>query len=431
MSGTAAIRAAIAAGDQPRALALLGGLIAEVTGIAPQALAINADRYSLNSVNGFFTDGGARAFFFKFHQEEGEEEGVSEYYNAKVLAEAGYPVTRPVFAETRPGRQILVYERMEVPRLSDLCSAIEKGEAESAEADVIAAQQAADSAFAEIALRHLHDDARAETAAQPLHQLFYNRLVDRPGDVTPGGRVARFYLGAQVRWHGLEAPFDTLATLPWRIDGVDYDTPLAELFATAIARLAPARFTPGPVFPAHGDAHNANVWFHPAAPGAPAHLSLFDPAFANAAVPALLAEVKATFHNIFAHPFWLYEPDVCAARTRATARLEGGRIVVETGHALSPLRRAFLASKAERFWRPLLTGLARRGALAEDWEAQVRMALFACPTLVMNLLPGEGSSHNPTSSLIGFAQAVRAAQAPATPGAEDDFTRFFAAARPR
>ena len=57
-------------------------------------------------------------------------------------------------------------------------------------------------------------------------------------------------------------------------------------------------------------------------------LELFDPAFAGRSIPALLGEVKATFHNIFAHPLWLYTPDLAGRAYRVTAERSGDRIVV-------------------------------------------------------------------------------------------------------
>ena len=56
-----------------------------------------------------------------------------------------------------------------------------------------------------------------------------------------------------------------------------------------------------------------------------------------------------------------------------------------------------------------------------------RIALFLCPTLVMNLRAGEGA-HNPTSSAIGLATAL-AAGSPPTSG-RDRMSDFFDRIRP-
>jgi hypothetical protein len=57
-----------------------------------------------------------------------------------------------------------------------------------------------------------------------------------------------------------------------------------------------------------------------------------------------------------------------------------------------------------------------------DWRRVVRLGLFLCPTLVMNLRAG-ATSHNPVSSLIGLSSAVMAGSEPVE--GENALTRFF------
>jgi len=128
-------------------------------------------------------------------------------------------------------------------------------------------------------------------------------------------------------------------------------------------------------------------------------------------VPALLAEVKATFHNVLAHPFWLYDPEVATARHAAVASVDSGRLRVRTDWDLTPVRRELLAVKASELWRPLLAELKLRGMLPPDWRTVVRLSLFLSPTLVMNLRAG-ARTHNPASSLIGFSVAVMVGSPP-------------------
>lgn len=426
-AATEAIRRALRLGDRARAEALLRDLIGPLVKRDVGALEISCDRYSLNSVHGFVDIAGLGVHFFKFHHEENEEQGVGEYYNAQVLEDAGYSVDRPLFAETAPGRQILLYRKRDDPRLSDVCSELDKGRGAARCDAVIATQRAADKKHAAIACRDLHMAALREVAGEPIFQLFFNRLVDDPHggpDQPLAGRVARFYAGRQVTWPGLTASFEDIAACRWRINALDYPVSLGAAFEQAKRRLHPAALAPGPAFAAHGDAHNANVWLEGSADGSAPRLTLFDPAFAGRHVPALLAEAKASFHNVFAHPFWLYEPDHASTVFTARASKTGDLIEVETDYRLSALRRAFLESKAECFWRPLLAELRRRGWLADNWRQIVRSALFCCPTLVMNLLATEGSSHTPVTSLIAFSQAIKAAVGPAN-GAEDDVEAFL------
>ena len=143
---------------------------------------------------------------------------------------------------------------------------------------------------------------------------------------------------------------------------------------------------------------------------------MFDPAFAGNHIPALLAEVKTTFHNVFAHPLWLYEPGEAAARYHATVRRDGRSLQIEHDWRPSEIRLNLLHLKFEQVWTPLLALLQQRGLLPADWRRVVKLALFLCPALVMNLRAGaEGGSHNATSSAIGLATAVAMGSEPDRP----------------
>jgi hypothetical protein len=290
---------------------------------------------------------------------------------------------------------------------------------------VIGAQRALDGEVAAVYLRTLHRISARQAQAEPIHRLFHERLrdFDRPGAL--GGRFASFYADQDFVLPGLTLNWRALRHLTISINGRGYRETLGQLFAASFAELDPARFA-GPGVTAHGDAHNANVWFES---GEPPRLSLFDPAFAGEHVPALLAEVKPTFHNIFAHPYWLYEPQVAADRFQARVERRGDRLAIETDWSPSPLRLAFLAEKRDRLWRPLLAAMAARGELPDNWRRLLKLALFCCPTLVMNLRAGTGT-HNPISSAIGLAVAVMMGSEPEA-GASDVLSAFLDAIEPR
>ena len=416
-SRTARLRALALAGESEAAAAGIAALLADLFDLAAEDVRLNHDQYSLNSLNGFFRAGGAE-FFFKFHQEEGEEAVAGEYYRAGILAAAGLPLDMPVHISREPGAQILVYRRRTEPRFADVLRALEERDDEGARSAALAAETALNAQLLEVCRRTLHPITPMQSAAEPIHQLFYKRLVD--DGQFPGGRYRRFYLGQDVALPGLTLPWSEFSALRFVINGAAYQDDLATLFARAEARLRPQRLADAGGVVAHGDAHNANLWY-----GA-AGLSLFDPAFAGEHVPALLAEVKSTFHNIFAHPFWLYDPDLAAARFSATARVENGALHIETDWALTPVRQELLLVKAESFWRPWLAALRHCGMLPTDWREVLRLALFLCPTLVMNLRSGAGR-HNPVSSAIGFAMAVMAGSEPAGASAPNDMVTPFLA----
>ncbi len=382
--------------------AVIAGLIAATFDLPVAAVEINRDRYSLNSLNGFVTTRDGRAFFFKFHQEEGESDTVGEYYRAEVLRDAGFPVDLPLHSSGEVGRQILLYRRRSEPRFADLCRAVELGDGDAA--PLVDAQRTLDRLIGERYLATLHATDAAEVEAESIHRLFHARLIDPGHEQELGGRVRRFYVDQVFRFPGATLQWRDLADRRWRINGVDYGRTLRELFEESRERLQPARLAGHGAVVAHGDAHNANVWAEPADGGH--RLVFFDPAFAGRHIPALLAEIKATFHNIFARPLWLYDAPIADRRFKAAVTATGDIIDVRTDWRLSPLRVAFLESKIALAWQPLLAALGKRGWLAAEWRRIVRCALFCCPTLVMDLRAGGSADHTPITSAIGLAVAI-------------------------
>jgi len=382
--------------------AVIGRLIAATFDLPVAAVEINRDRYSLNSLNGFVTTRDDRTFFFKFHQEEGEADTVGEYYRAEVLRDAGFPVDLPLHSSGEVGRQILLYRRRSEPRFADLCRAVEWGDADAA--PLIDAQRALDRLIGERYLATLHATDAAQVEAESVHRLFHARLVDPGHDGELGGRVRRFYVDQVFRFPGATLPWRDLADRRWRINGIAYRRSLRDLFEESRERLQPARLAGHGAVVAHGDAHNANIWAEPT-DGVP-RLVFFDPAFAGRHIPALLAEIKATFHNIFAHPLWLYDAPIADRRFKAVLTATGDIFDMRMDWQLSPLRTAFLESKIAQVWQPLLAALQKRGRLPGEWRRIVRCALFCCPTLVMDLRAGGGADHTPITSAIGLAVAL-------------------------
>jgi hypothetical protein len=414
------IRTLVKSGRREAATAAAARLLSEETGTPFTDVRINDDRYSLNSVNGTAVDPDGRRLFFKFHTEEGEAETVGEYYKAHVLAEAGLPIDLPVKASSTPGRQFEIYAFRNDAKLADVCLGVETARLGVRPAgsdpvaatpfspeEIFAAQADLDDLTLKAALASLAPPTPA-SADEALHQLFHHRLVT-PGKDGLGGRYAQFYAGRQVRAAGREMSWEAFADLKWTINGVSYRRTLRQLFERSCHLLEPRRLAALPVIVSHGDAHNANVWLRRDDAGRPQAV-LFDPAFAGSAIPALLGEVKATFHNIFAHPLWLYTPDLADRAYHVSAEAADGRIEVTHDWALGALRSQFLALKRDRYWRPLLGRLAEMQALPDDWEAIMRSALFCCPTLVMSQLPGPERS--PAISLLGLAISVMCGSEP-------------------
>ncbi|WEK06700.1 MAG: hypothetical protein P0Y65_01370 [Candidatus Devosia phytovorans] len=387
---------------------MLGELLQDLFAIHPRNVTINYDQYSLNSLNGFF-DTDNEAYFFKFHQEEGEEAMSGEYYRADILARAGLPVDQPVHMSVLPGEQILVYRRRKDRRLSDVLRELDLKDDPGLRRIVVDAESRLSARVLDVYRESLHPITPEQAADEPINRLFYERLIDPATGAYPGGRLRSFYVGQDFAFPGATMSWEEFADARIVINGVSYQQTIRQLFDGAHERLKPSLLADAGGVVAHGDAHNANVWF--VEQGDRAELSFFDPAFAGDSVPTLLAEVKTTFHNILAHPLWLYDPEELEKAYSAQATYQDGELTIETDWKLSPIRADLLRVKAEEAWKPLLQLLKDRSLLPDDWRQVVRYGLFLCPTLVMNLRAGV-SRHNPTSSLIGFANAVRAGSEP-------------------
>lgn len=370
--------------DLARANALLLEFFREKLPFAVRAVEIRPLAVSLNSVNGFLTTDSAK-LFFKAHIES--QVAGREYYNTEVLAEAGYPILKPVLKATESAAQhVMLYEIVESPTMFDACRALETGAASNL-SDLIAAQNRSDRHLWELYLRSLRWLEAEEHAQSPVHQLFYHRLT--------GGRFDDFYRGKTGQLPGLAIPYDELARLRWTINGVAYPHTLDDLVARAIRVLEPAES--GPAVAGHGDAHNGNLFYDAAA----GDLLYFDPAFAGWHSP-LLDLVKPLYHNV--HAQWMYFPDEYGARLQASIRVVNGEAIVEHDFEATPIRVATSASKTDLVLRPLLQELESRKWLRADWVDYLQSGLLCCPLLTMNLC--DKAKFPPNVALLGFAHAV-------------------------
>ncbi|MHB8295015.1 MAG: hypothetical protein ACYDH5_10420 [Acidimicrobiales bacterium] len=413
---SARIRALVKAGDIEQAALVTGALIAEVFGLQVASVELTLDEYSLNSVSGRVRLGDGHSEFFKFHQEEGEEANVTEYYLGHLLAEAGLPVEVPIRVAGEPGRQVVLYDLRTEPRIADVCLESERAEGNGAilSPDFVTARRTLDRSTGDVLLRTLRP-ASPSSRASAIHQRFHRRLTDATGHF-PGGRYESWYLADPEDRELLEHRFV--------VNGIEYRSTLRELADIAARLLDPDVLASEPVVTAHGDDHQGNIWAI-ARPGG-IDLRLFDPAFAGSNIPALLAPVKATFHNVFAHPFWLYHPEEAAERITVEVDYGSEVVAVRDDVVLSPLRREILDSVAELVWAPLLAQLLHRGELPADWRSTVRAALWCCPLLVTNLV----SRTRPESIRhLGLARVVMAGSEPVA--GSDDVSRFLDSVTPK
>lgn len=350
-----------------------------------ERLELRPQAISLNSFNGFMYLADGRRLFFKTHVEQ--DNVISEYYNARMLADAGYPVIQPLFSSTRSGQQILIYPVVEHPSVFEVARKLEvAGQFSSLEADKLTVwQHRSDedlySAYSSsIALQPL-----SEALTSPIHQLFWHRLT--------GGRLERFY-GASCAFtlpHGTFTSSDVFQK-KWSINGASYNESLSELVRLAVTVLAPTVKEQYSII-GHGDAHNGNVFLTDSG------LVYFDPAFAGRHSP-LLDLVKPLFHNVFA--MWMYFPQVELETLTIDLAEDNGSWVVSHNYELNALRAMFFESKVDRVLVPTLRMLKERNGLREDWRKQIKLALMCCPLLTMNL-----TGFPPEIALLGLCFSVQ------------------------
>ena len=397
-SRTAAIRA-LAKHDDETAIVELAVFLQETFEIEVSNVEINHDQYSLNSLNGFFRSGN-EPFFFKFHQEEGEEDMKGEYYRAEIIANVKLPIDMPIMTSTMPGEQILVYRRRNDKRFSDVLLTLDKNPDEIAEDLAANAERVLNNKILDVALKTLHPVSKMQVADEPIHHLFHDRMIDLKTGECPGGRYKEFYVGQTFEFPGARLSWQQFSNASLVINGQEMATTFGGIFDAALHYLHADNLAEAGGIVAHGDAHNANVWYQ--VQSGPPTLSYFDPAFAGEHIPSLLAEAKATFHNIFAHPLWLYNSEDAAATYGADASYKDGKLSINTDWKISRVREKLLDAKIDCFWRPFLKHLDECNMLPSTWRQTLRSALAMCPALVMNLR-GNVDRHNPISSAIAFS----------------------------
>jgi len=340
---------------------------------------------SLNSINGFLTTTEGRKLFFKTHIEP--ESIINEYYNSGILAEAGYPVIQPIYRSSEWGKQLLIYDYFEAPSLFTVLWELENNPTKEIK-EIVQVQEKADQD-----LWHLYENsleiisATTHTKA-PIHQLFYHRLT--------GGRFKQFYQGVDIKLPGLAINYEDLAEFKWVINGREFPDTLEGLVLKATEYLNPANKDIPSVI-GHGDAHNGNVFYQQKTRS----LIYFDPAFAGRHSP-FLDLTKPLFHNVFA--LWMYYPQEIAKTLSIQWEIQGNTLEVKHNFKPSEIRLHFLNSKINYVLKPLVEKLQSQGYLDENWQEYLKLALFCCPFLTMNL--SNSQKFSPEISLLGLAIAV-------------------------
>lgn len=340
---------------------------------------------SLNSINGFIITEKDEKLFFKTHVEP--QSIIDEYYNSEILAEVGYPVIQPIFNSREWGKQLLIYKFFEYPSLFNVIRDLENNQRQDAQ-KIVSIQEKADEDLWHIYEKTLETSDNSDNTNAPIHQLFYHRLT--------GGRYTEFYLGKNIKLPKNIINFDDLAKLKWIINGIEFKHNLDELVQLAINYLNPSKTGISSII-GHGDAHNGNIFVDENNND----LIYFDPAFAGRHSP-FLDLAKPLFHNVFA--IWMYFPKEVANELNMNYEITNNSIIIEHDFIPNKVRIDLLRSKIQKVLKPLLHQLKSKNCLNEKWLEYLKMALFCCPFLTMNL--SDTNKFPPEITLLGLAMSI-------------------------
>ncbi|MCB0279655.1 MAG: hypothetical protein KDD94_09150 [Calditrichaeota bacterium] len=311
-----------------------------------------------------------------------------------MLIDAGYPIIQPVFGSTEVGKQLLVYNIVDSPSVFDVSWQIENGNEVLANR-LQSVQEQSDKELLTIYLNTVQPQSAGDAAKSPIHQLFYHRLT--------GGRLQRFYghnrvnTGWLTKIEGTTRSIDDIWNKQWEINGQKYDDSLNSVIQRAIKILSPVQSDISVI--GHGDAHNGNVFLNYGHNND--SMTYFDPAFAGRHSP-LLDLAKPLFHNVFA--MWMYFPDIMRNRFQIEVSQKNNTLVVKHDYVLHPIRSMFLKSKIENVLAPLLHELNEQGYLRKNWREYLKLALFCCPLLTLNL--SDASRFTPEIATLGLVCSI-------------------------
>jgi hypothetical protein len=372
--------------DLDAANSLLKNFFAENFCTRIQSVSINPSSVSLNSITGHLIAENNEKLFFKTHVEP--QSVINEYYNSGILTQSGYLVIEPVFCSTDCGKQFLIYRYIDLPSMFCIVKDLERNGAIGDHQQVVVIQQKSDKSLLEIYIKTLQFSRANELRSAPIHQLFFHRLT--------GGRFDTFYRDKDVCLPLYTLKYDSIADKSWIINGRKYERKLKDIINMAIKLLNPSTLdTPSIV--GHGDAHNGNLFFDKFS----SSLIHFDPAFAGRHSP-FLDLAKPLFHNVFG--FWMYFPLEVNNRLNINMEIQDNTIVLEHDFVPSQLRIDIFHSKISYVLKPLLVELKSRSWLHMFWKDYLKLALFCCSFLTLNLC--DSKLFPPEITLLGFAISI-------------------------
>lgn len=375
---------------------------------------INTSAVSLNSVNGFLTTKDDKEYFFKFHTEEGETTTMKdEYYNSDILSESGLPVIKPLFQNTKAGEQFLIYKKIDAPTAFDEFLKLDEKYNQDKANNLLKAEEKLLKTQLKTYINSLEETETEEVKNATLYQLFTKRLISENGTKP---RIEDYYQNQKIELpNGETINFEDLKTYKWKINGIEYNQTLEEIIEEAKTILTPPPDQKIPTVIGHGDDHNGNKFF------IDDEFVFFDPAFAGRQ-PALLSFIKATAHNTFLHPFWLYSLNKSTIKKGTDAwkeyeqreseleidfEVKNETIEITHNHPFpekSKIRQDILDLQTQTIWKPLIKEMKEKNILPDNYKDYIQKALFCCPFLVYNLI--SNGNYNPKSALLNLSKCI-------------------------
>jgi hypothetical protein len=341
--------------------------------IVAAKVSLNA-KIALNSISGTCISENGERLFFKFHTEENESISLAEneIYQSGILSNLGWNIVKPIAYSKIPGRQCVLYPLMHQSTAYDFLSKLD--------AEYLTSREYSDGKnllFLDCLRQSLTDQQKLildsikindkDLSRAPIHQLFSHRLNPINSEIV---RFDRFYQDSSK-----------IFSKQWIVNNFEIPWTIQQLVDDS-KRLLNAQSSNGMASViAHGDDHFGNQFVMEN------NLLLFDPAFAGR-MPALLAPVKPTAHNVMAHPFWLYDPSVLNENLKFDVDQSNDKICLTHNlnqQIVSPIRVEIQKLYIQIIWQPLLSKLKTLNALPFEWRRYVTCAMFCSPFLAKNL----------------------------------------------
>lgn len=295
-----------------------------------------------------------------------------EYEKASLLAEAGWPVVKPISMSQQRDYPLLLYPKMDEPTLFDELEKSNMSGIQTLTKQQLQELYAYNAVIGQKEVNTLRPGSVDEAKSAPVQTLFLKRFEK-------GGRIDQWYTeNTEFRLPGLRTPISwrELLNCTWIINGVPYETTLNTIIRNARNVLSYTNENDAFMTLSHGDDHAGNVRLtRPPL--------VFDPAFAGWNPTSL--DLKALAHTGFLPMAGMYYKPNGLNCTYVKA---GNQIRVEIDFTSLPMAATFevLARQIiDTRILPLLIRIKELGGDIDTEAQRVRYGLAGCALLTVNI----------------------------------------------